>query len=381
MSGVIALGIIVLLYFTPLNIVLYKYLYNCIGNIINRGILKEIFIYIPFIKDNIQGRVTWILFFVIVVSAPLIISKVIKFILNFIDYEFYNKVNNRYRNYLYKYTRGTKEINYILMLGVTLILIIMKFLRIGNVRIYALGILLITYVFRVYKKGVKQNNERIKEDRRYKKVKSITKKVVGAEYKVLKWKYIIDHCLVELPIEFQANVRINDSTILKLPNGYLVEVTINDLAKEIENACRVKGLNYKNKINVVLSLFSEFKYEVEVVKSNYKEGKQNEVSHLEDRIDDYNEEKVYELKTPRKVIETGSGNGVELGKCAISIFRAMGIDVEEIELPRKDGENKVALFIEGADIEQSDNYYVKDNKKYYYCEILRDNKYFIGEKL
>lgn len=387
MNVIISLLIIAALYFTPLNSIIYNNIYDCIGSIISNIELKEILSYIPFIKNNIQGRVTSILYIIVVILLQIIISKLVKVIINLIDEDAYRELDCKYRNYLYKYTRGTKELNYILILGVSFILIIMSFLRVDDSRIYVLGVLLIIYLFRIYKPINIQEKVVIKEDRRYKTVRSITKKVSGGQYKTLRWKYIIDHCQIELPIEFQATVRVNDESVLRLPNGSLVEVTVNDLAKEIENACKVKELKNKSKIHVVLSLLSQFKYEV-VEDNTYKENKDSDNS-LDSKIDtevqnqwEYSsKDAAYKLKTPRSVIESECGNGVELGKCAIAIFRAMLLDTEEIEIPRKDGERKVAFYIEGADIETSDKFYMKDNKKYYYCEILKNNKYYIGEKL
>ena len=172
------------------------------------------------------------------------------------------------------------------------------------------------------------------------------------DYKLLKWKYDCNSISVKEPIRLEVEFNItNNHRVMAGATEREFEKNVFEFSKKVQNLCKTYELSKEQRIEVVLTLISTFKVE---------------------------EEK--EEKTPAQVITSEAGNFLSLGRCAIEILRAMDLDVVEFLVPYEKGETKITFAVEGADLESEDNYFIKDNKKYYYCELLGQGKFYMGHQ-
>lgn len=352
-----ALILIILLYIIPLNNIVYIWSESIANYIISMPQIKipdiKIIQIIAFlISKNINVILTSIIYVLIVIYIFAILRFFIYILQRVLyikkDKDIYEKIDF----YMEKYNKGLNSLNLGAKLIITIMIIVLSIFKIYDIRIYVLAIFLVLFGFKNFKKKEVKHIKTKAIDKRYKKVKNHIKEENIYKYRNIKWKYNIDPLGVEEPISFEAKIIIGykKREEVKL-NNYDYNRCIYELANQIDNACKVKELTNKQRIAVVFSLF-------------------NSIKILED---DKSFEGIIEILTLKR------SNEEEIIKCIYNILTYMKFEVEELKEPLNNGRNKSVLAVSGADSEEGDHYYTKNNKKYYYCEILNSGDFYIGE--
>lgn len=353
----IALILIVCLYIIPLNNIIYIWSKNVAEYIIS---LQEIEIpnikIIQIVAFLISKNIDVILTSIIYVLIIIYIFVILRFFLYLLQRTLYIKKDKDIYEiinlYMERYNKGLSSINTGAKLIVVIIMVSLISFKIYDVRLYVFAALLILFGFKGFKKKeIKPITIKV-TDKRYKKLKSNIKEEKDYKYREIKWKYNIDPLGIEDPIKFNAKIIVgykkNEEVNL---NDRDYNKSISKLVEQIDDACNIKELTNKQKISVVFSLFSG----IEILEN------------------DSNFKGIIEILTLKK----GSEN--EIIKCIYKILILMKFEVQDLKMSVVNGRAKSILAVSGADNEEGDNYYVKDGKKYYHCEILNSNDFYIGE--
>ena len=350
MISVTGIIILILLYVIPLNLVIYNLCEDIAEDIINQMIITVVEKHYVFIERNLKVILISINYILIILLLFIIIRFLLYVIHRYLylakDIDFYEKFNE----VLVKYDKGLEHINFWGKFIIIIILIVLMYFKIYDIKLIVFGILIILFVFRKFK--VKKNKKKVigGKGKKLDKEDIIEEITLNEDYKLLKWKYDCNSISVKDPIfmEVEFNM-ITNNRIIDEATEREFEKNVLDFSTKVQKLCRTYELSKEQSIEVILTLISSFKIE---------------------------EEK--EEKTPAQVITLEGGNSLSLGRCAIEILRAMDFDVVEFQVPYEKGETKITFAVEGADLETGDNYFVKGNKKYYYCELFSEGKYYIG---
>lgn len=351
MISITGIIILIILYVIPLNLVLYNRCEILGEHIIENMVIEVVEKHYVFIERNLKAVLVSANYILIILLLFIIIRFLLYVIQRYLylakDIDLYERCNE----ILVKYDKGLEHINFWGKFIVIIISIVLIYFRIYDVRLFVFGVLLILFVFRKFK--VKKVR---KKARRSKPKMPDNEEIPGeimdnGDYKLLKWRYdcnsisVKDPIFLEVEFNMITNYRIKDTATERE-----FERNVLDFSKKVQNLCRRYELSNEQSIEVVLTLISSFKVVEE------------------------------EEKTPAQVITGEGGNALSLGRCAIEILRAMGLDVVEFLVPYEKGETKITFAVEGADLESEDNYFMKGNKKYYYCAIEGQGKFYIGHQ-
>lgn len=363
MISFLSLIMILIVYVIPTNILIFslsKVISNNIinevidifSNIINKVNIDYIDKIINFTIVNVRDILIWTIY-IIIILILFIILKIILTLWNKINFvrngtSLYEEINNFFE----RYDKGLKCINRVGRGIVITLLSIIIYFKVLDVKIFIFAILLLLFGFDKYKiKKVKKEKVEV-EDNIYTDVETNINKSNGSNYLTLKWKYVIDPLGIEKPISFKAEFRKGDrDVVIDKFTGIEKQKSIDELSYQIKKACDYKELGNKHIISVVLALANSF--------------------NISDETDN--------IKLPSEVVESNIGSEEEIEKCVVAILASIGFDIEKHKISLSEGKSKLVLMVSGADNEKSDNYYIKDSKKYYYCEIFNDNGYYIGE--
>lgn len=346
-TGIITM---ILIYVIPLNLFIYNLCEDIADHFINQMIITVVEKHYVFIERNLKI----ILVSINYISIILLLFIIIRFLLYVIhrylylakDIDLYEKFNE----VLVKYDKGLEHINFWGKFIIIIILIVLMYFKIYDVRLVVLGILLILFVFRKFK--VKKRRKKVIGGKHKKpdNEESLEERADNEDYKLLKWKYDCNSISVKDPILMEVEFNILDKNrILDEVTEREFEKNVLEFSKKVQKLCKRYEFSKEQSIEVILTLISSFKVE-----------------------DEKGE------KTPAQVITAKGGNSLSIGRCAIEILRAMDLDVVEFLVPYDKGETRITFAVEGADLETGDNYFIKDNKKYYYCEFLGQGKFYMG---
>lgn len=352
MISVKGIIIIILIYVIPLNLVIYNLCEHIADHIISQMIITVVEKHYVFIERNLTVILVSINYILIILLLFIIIRFLLYVIQRYLylikDIDLYEKLNDG----LVKYDKGLEHLNFWGKFIIIIIIIMLIYFKIYDVRLFVFGILLILFVFRKFK--VKKRRKRVigGKPKKLEKEDILEERANNEDYKLLKWKYDCNSISVKDPISMEVEFNIIDNNrILDEVTERQFEKNVLEFSKKVQKLCKRYELSKEQSIEVILTLISSFMVQ---------------------------EEK--EEKTPAKVIIAEGGNSLSLGRCAIEILRAMNLDVVEFLVPYEKGETRITFAVEGADLESEDNYFIKDNKKYYYCEILGQGKFYMGHQ-
>lgn len=350
MISVTGIIIIILIYVIPLNLVIYNLSEGFADYIISEMIITVVEKHYVFIERNLKVILVSLNYILIILLLFIIIRFLLYVIHRYLfmakDIDMYEKFNE----VLVKYDKGLEHINFWGKFIIIIIFIVLMYFKIYDVRLFVFGVLLILFVFRKFK--IKKRRKKVvrSKTKRQDNEDIIEERVNNEDYKLIKWKYDCNSISVTEPIfmEVEFNM-IDNNRIIDEGTERQFEKNVLEFSIKVQKLCRRYDLSKQQSIEAILTLISSFKVE---------DGK--------------------EEKTPAQVITAEGGNSLSLGRCAIEILRAMDLDVVEFLVPYEKGETKITFAVEGADLESEDNYFIKDNKKYYYCEILGQGKFYMG---
>lgn len=348
MITAVGLIAIILLYIIPLNLVIYNLSIKISRWIFNLCSNSNIEIFRSMSSIHIFEIIDWIIY-IIIVCLLLILLRIILYLLQ--RYFYIKKNFDLYDHiplFLEKYNLGLRGVNMYARITVVIIITVMLYFKIYDVRIYVFAILLFMFGFKNYKVKIKSSKE---------KTNNSTDKGKKHEdyHRIIQWQYIGNTISGDEITIFKVNFNVEDKELIKINKNYF-EKNIYSFSQDIKAICEDKDFSKKDIIEVVLQLISRFR------KANYKD-------------DNFQIE-----KSACRVLYEEEGTPLELVNCASEILKAMDFDVIESKLPYDEDNMKIVLFVNGADLEKGENYYTKDGIKYYYCELLAKEKYYIGEQ-
>lgn len=352
MISVTGIILIILIYVIPLNLVIYNGCEVISDQIISEMVIEVVEKHYVFIERNLKAVLVTIHYILIILLLFIIIRFLLYVIQRYLylakDIDVYEKLSD----ILVKYDKGLEHINFWGKFIIIAIFIVLIYFKIYDIRLVVFGILLILFVFRKYKVKKKRKKSIIRRTKKPDNEEILEERDPNEDYKLLKWKYDCNSISVKEPILLEVEFNItNNHRVMAGATEREFEKNVFEFSKKVQNLCKTYELSKEQRIEVVLTLISTFKVE---------------------------EEK--EEKTPAQVITAEAGNFLSLGRCAIEILRAMDLDVVEFLVPYEKGETKITFAVEGADLESEDNYFIKDNKKYYYCELLGQGKFYMGHQ-
>jgi hypothetical protein len=345
----IALFLVILFYVIPLNIVLYNFC-EYFSEYLLENYPNPPFKFLLYISsDYLPSTIYVVSFMLIFLLFYFLLSNVIRkslFIFKNIDISKYN---------LIKYSKGQKSMNITARILIIVLLLLQWYFDVIDIRIIVLGVLCLVFIF----KELKPRKTRKTLENAVKPKERISKKDLVVDnkedYMDLSWSYVLDALDLKKPIEFNIRFNKKEDYLVKDKATMLeIEKNIKDFSEEVKAICDYNGLDNFHKISAVCSLISKFK------------------------VDESIEHPEQPNQTPSETIVKQAGNDYSLGLCTAAILRAMNLEVKELEIPSKDGGTKLALAVEGAD-ELVGNYYVSDNKQYFYCQLGENNDFIVGE--
>ncbi|QAA33008.1 hypothetical protein [Clostridium manihotivorum] len=345
----IALFLVILFYVIPLNIVLYNICESFSEYLLNNYPNPPFKFLLYISSDYLPPTIYVVTFIIIFLLLYFLLSSVVRkslFIFKDIDISKYTII---------KYSKGQKSMNIIARILIIALLVLQWYVEVINIRIIVLGVLCFVFIFKELKP--RKIRKTIENAASYKERTTKKELVVddSESYIDFKWTYELDALDIKKPIEFnirfdkKANYMVKDkATMLE------IEKNVRDFSAKVKNLCDYNNLDNFHKIYAVYSLLSKFKIENSIENSERTN------------------------QTPSETLAKQAGNDYSIGICASTILRAMTMEVKELEIPSKDGGTKLALAVEGAD-ELVGNYYVSDNKQYFYCQLGENNDFIVGE--
>ncbi|GFP76555.1 hypothetical protein [Clostridium fungisolvens] len=349
MIEIIALFLVIVFYVIPLNLLVYVL---CVkfADYLLKTFPNPPFKFLLYISSDYLPPTIYLVSFVILfLLLYFLLSNVVRkslFVFKNIDISQWS---------LIKYSKGQSSINLAARVLICLSLVVQIFFKVIDIKIMVLGVLCLLFIFKELKpkKVIKDLKSDIKQEENNEK-KELAEEV-GEDYIDFNWSYTIDALNIKKPIDFKISFKKGDNHLVQDEETQLeIEKNIKDFGEQIKGLCDLNGLDNFQKISVVYSLISKFKYKTDV------------------------DDKTFTLQKPSETLEKQEGDNYSLGVCTAAIIRAMGIEVIELKIPLKDGQTNLALAVEGAD-ELVGNYYTNDNKQYFYCELKEDNSFRIGE--